>query len=336
MKSIYKFSIVSAVFNTADYLEEMIESVIEQDIGFKDNIQLILINDGSQDKSLQICRYYEKKYPMNVIVINLIHKGVSEARNEGLKKATGQYINFLDSDDKLDNNALSKVYKMFKDNEDNIDVVAIPLYFFGAEQGAHILNYKFRHKKIIDVEREYRNIQLSASSCFIRKECIVDHYFDKKLAYAEDAKFINQIILKKNRYGVLPDTKYYYRRRINKSSAIQKGNGNKEWYLGYIKNFSRELIQSDLCTITNKKYINYLIMYDLQWRINLLRNIKSILDDKEKEEFFAVFLEIIRQIKLPQILEQKDLSWGRKSILTLIKYNKSRYIESQLIKLLMI
>lgn len=335
MKSTYKFSIVSAVYNTAEYLAEMIQSVINQDIGFEENVQLILVNDGSQDESLQICRDYEKRYPKNIIVVDVTKRGVSGARNEGLKRVIGQYVNFLDSDDKLDNNVLSEVYKMFKDYKGFIDVVAIPLYFFGCEEGEHILNYKFRCKRIIDIAKEYKSIQLSASSSFISRECLIGHYFDEKLVYAEDAKLMSEIILRKNRYGVLSDTKYYYRRRHNKSSAVQQGHLNKEWYLGYIKNFSREVIQSALITSTNKKYIYYLVMYDLQWRINLLRNMWSVLNDEEIKEFLQIFLEIIKQVKLSQILEQKNLSWGRKGILGLMKYNNSRYIESQLIRLLM-
>lgn len=335
MKNTYKFSIVSAVYNTAEYLDEMIKSVINQDIGFEENVQLILVNDGSEDNSLEICRRYEKKYPKNIIVIDIANRGVSGARNEGLKKAIGQYVNFLDSDDQLENSVLSKVYKMFKEYKDVIDVVSIPLYFFGCEEGSHILNYKFKSKQIIDITKEYKSIQLSASSSFISREHLRGHYFDEKLAYAEDAKFMSEIILKKNRYGVLPDTKYYYRRRYNKSSAVQQGHLNKAWYLEYIKNFSKELIQNPLITSSNKKYIQYLIMYDLQWRINTFRNIKDVIDKEELKEFFQIFLEIMKQIKMSKILEQKNLKWERKGILLLVKYSDSRYIESQLIKLLM-
>lgn len=126
----YKVSVVTAVYNVEEYLQEMIESVIAQTIGFE-NIQLILIDDGSQDNSGQICDQYALQYPENIIVIHKENGGVSSARNEGLRYVKGEYINFTDADDMLENNVLELMFAYLKENEEKIDLVAIPLKLLG-------------------------------------------------------------------------------------------------------------------------------------------------------------------------------------------------------------
>ena len=102
-KKEYKISVIIPVYNVEKYLEETIESVVNQTIGF-DNIQMILVNDGSPDNSEEICLKYKEKYPDNVVYVKQENAGVSSARNNGLKHATGKYVNFFDSDDIWDRN----------------------------------------------------------------------------------------------------------------------------------------------------------------------------------------------------------------------------------------
>ena len=92
----YKFSVVIPLYNVKKYLEDALKSVINQTIGFEKNIQLILVNDGSTDKSERICLKYKKLYPENIKYIYQENRGVSEARNEGMKYIEGKYVNFMD------------------------------------------------------------------------------------------------------------------------------------------------------------------------------------------------------------------------------------------------
>ena len=142
----YDFSVVMAVYNAEAYLREAVDSIIRQTIGFS-HIQLILVNDGSKDKSGAICDEYKKKYPDNVVVIHKENGGVSSARNEGLSFVEGRYLNFMDSDDKMDLSAFQKVRRFFQKHEDETDVVCIPMRFFGAQSGEHIQNSKFQIRK---------------------------------------------------------------------------------------------------------------------------------------------------------------------------------------------
>lgn len=109
----YKVSVITAVYNVEEYLEEMIESIIAQTIGFE-NVQLILVDDGASDGSGEICDRYAEQFPDNIWAIHKVNGGVSSARNEGLKFVQGEYVNFTDADDKLRDNALEKMYNYLK------------------------------------------------------------------------------------------------------------------------------------------------------------------------------------------------------------------------------
>ena len=89
----FKFSVVIAIRNSDVWLKESIGSIINQSLDFKDNIQIILVNDASLDLSEDICLKYKAKYPHNIkYIANKEHLGVSQSRNLGLKHATGDVI----------------------------------------------------------------------------------------------------------------------------------------------------------------------------------------------------------------------------------------------------
>ena len=96
----FKFSVVMPIYNTINFMREAIDSVINQTIGFEDNIQLILVDDGSNDGSDKVCEEYLAKYPDNVIFHkNEVNSRVSISRNNGIKYIEGEYVAFFDSDD---------------------------------------------------------------------------------------------------------------------------------------------------------------------------------------------------------------------------------------------
>ena len=91
----YKVTVVVPVYNVEKYLIRCIESLINQTLK---EIEIILVNDGSKDKSGKICEKYALKYK-NIKVIHQLNKGLSGARNTGIKIAQGEYVGFVDSDD---------------------------------------------------------------------------------------------------------------------------------------------------------------------------------------------------------------------------------------------
>ena len=127
----YKVSVIIPVYNVENYLDETINSVLNQDIGFEDNVELILVNDGSKDNSEEICLKYQKKYPNNVKYIYKDNSGVSDTRNLGYQNAHADYIMFLDADDKINNKSLRLTSK-FLDKHREAGFVISRVKFFDA------------------------------------------------------------------------------------------------------------------------------------------------------------------------------------------------------------
>ena len=94
----YVFSIIIPIYNSEKFLRTSINSIIKQKIK---NIEILLINDCSSDKSLKICNIYKKKYKFIKVINNKKNVGVGNCRNIGIKAALGKYLIFLDSDDSL-------------------------------------------------------------------------------------------------------------------------------------------------------------------------------------------------------------------------------------------
>jgi len=109
-----RFSIIIPVYNTGEYLKKCLDSVFEQDF---DDYEVIIVNDGSTDNSEKIINDYLKKYS-NIIYLNQKNSGLSMARNNGVLKATGEYLLFLDSDDFYEKNILRNLNREIDDDYD--------------------------------------------------------------------------------------------------------------------------------------------------------------------------------------------------------------------------
>ena len=316
----YKVSVVIPIYNVEKYIEDTIKSIINQTIGFE-NIELILINDGSPYNEEEICLKYKNKYN-NIKYIKKENGGVSSARNEGIKVATGEYINFIDSDDKFEKDAFRKGCEML-DSHPEIDVVGFRQKFFEAAHGYHITDFRFDEgDRIIDITKEHKLLQLSAAASLIRREAIKDIIFDEKLKYSEDAKFMTEVLFKrkKMKYGVIASSNYLYRKRKTRNSSIQTQTLNKNWYTLTLKEvyvFVMELSKN----IFGKAipYAEYFVMYHLQSRIN--KSFDAKMTKNEKEENNNIIKSLLEEIDDYIILEQKIMSLYDKMQALNIKYN---------------
>ncbi len=265
----YRFSVVIPIYNVGKYLEETIESVIAQDIGFAQHIQMILVNDGSSDGSEDICLHYQGLYPDNITYVKQENSGVSRARNHGMEYVQGKYVNFLDGDDKWSPDAFMHVWDFFEKKQDRIDLVACPQKFFEAREDNHPLYFKFvEGERVIDVLDKYDYVQLHITASFIKADILTQYKFDEGLKYSEDAKFVGEIILDKLCYGVTNKALHYYRKRSDDSSAVQNKMKNKEWYLITPNLYTRYLMEQSLKKYNMViPYIQYTFMYDMQFRV---------------------------------------------------------------------
>ena len=327
MMNMFDYSIIIAVYNTEAYLRETINSIINQTDGFS-KTQIILVDDGSTDSSLSICNEYAASYPQNIFVIHKENGGVSTARNAGLSIATGTFINFLDSDDLLSPNVLSSLSDFNKAHTDqDYDVIAIRLKLFDGSSGEHILNYKFNQgNRVIDLELEPEAIQLSSSSCFIRKSIIdkLSLSFDTSLKYAEDAKFLQYILLEKKKLAVLSDAVYFYRTRTDENlSAIQKSISSPAWWLPCLKGFQKEIIEYCLKKEnTLPLFIQYTLCYELSWKFKQKTFNRDAISDQEISEYRALLQYVLSHIDDRIIVTQRFISMKLKLHILRTKYNQ--------------
>lgn len=140
------FSIIVPIYNVERYLEQCIESVLAQDY---QNYELILVDDGSPDNSIDICVKYAKQYS-NIVFIHKINGGVSDARNAGIQIARGEYLMFLDSDDYWEGRTiLSDLQNIITEN--NPDVI---FNYMSSVYPDKIVNHYINRDKLIGSFKE--------------------------------------------------------------------------------------------------------------------------------------------------------------------------------------
>lgn len=119
----FKFdvSVVIPVYNQEDHIRQCIKSLLRQTHPFS-KIQIILINDGSEDNSEIQCNAFAKKHT-NIEIISQTNQGVSAARNAGIKKAKGKYIMFVDADDEISETTVEALFDFYEEHFDEVDLV---------------------------------------------------------------------------------------------------------------------------------------------------------------------------------------------------------------------
>lgn len=303
----FKFSLICAVYNVEEYVAETLDSFIKQDIGFEENVQVILVDDGSKDNSGAICDDYASKYPNNIVVVHKENGGVSTARNVGLKLVEGKYYNFCDPDDLLTPNTLSSVWNFFEAHEEEIDVATIPMEFFEAYGGVPYHNSKFdRGTRVIDLEKEPYAPLFSSSSSFLHHRVIGLFNFDTRLRFSEDAKYINKILMEKCKLGVVANCKYMYRRRIMNTSAINSSQSDDRWYFDTPKFFFLEVLSyaKEKFNGVPPKFLQHTMLCDMKWRIlQKAEDNKYLNRDMDTfEEYMSIITDIIKEISVDVVM----------------------------------
>uniref|UniRef100_UPI0013008DEB glycosyltransferase family A protein n=1 Tax=Helicobacter burdigaliensis TaxID=2315334 RepID=UPI0013008DEB len=232
-KGFHKYAIVSAVYNVEKYLEDYFKSIIKQRLDFKNNIFLILVDDGSTDNSANIIKKYQKKYPKNIVYLYKENGGQASARNLGLKYMKENnyqtpWVTFIDPDDFLDRDYFYVVDGFLKTNkEEDICMVACNFIFYYEKnkiyKDNHPLNFKFKNEITIKENEKLDNfIQLACNSALVKLDRIHTLFDEKLKPNFEDAKFINEYLLDNISYksAFLKKAKYYYRKREDGSSTL--------------------------------------------------------------------------------------------------------------------
>lgn len=276
-----KYSFIVPVYNTEKYLNKSLDSLVNQT--FKD-FEIIIVNDGSTDGSSKIITKYEKKHK-NIKVINQANSGLSMARNNGVKKADGKYLIFIDSDDYVEKDLLKEVNKEIEDVE--------VLRYQVIEEDENGDNKKTYEETSFGIMKGYDAFKCLSNYHFIEPAwCYVykkDYYLEnnfsfKKDVYHEDYGLIPYVIYKARKVKAISYAGYHYVQRngsimnnsdykktVKKafdmleqyktlrlfSKNIGKKNNYDDYYLSYISNSvivkARELKKDE-----RKVYVNEL------------------------------------------------------------------------------
>lgn len=182
-------SIIIPVYNGEREIEKCLSSIFDQT--YK-NYEVVVVNDGSTDKTLEILKKYKEKYKRKVNIINQKNKGQAVARNNGIKKVKGKYITFLDADDYFDKNFLKKLY-------DNIGENDFIISGYKRLQGNDIIFEKIPKK---NSWTKYKFTSTCAK--LYRTEFIINNGLEfPSLRIGEDVYFTISAIASTNKIGIL-------------------------------------------------------------------------------------------------------------------------------------
>lgn len=251
-----KVSIVVPIYNVEEYLDRSIKSLISQSL---QDIEIILVNDGSKDNSLAICKKYEQR-DKRVKVIDKPNGGVSSARNEGIKIATGDYIGFIDPDDWIENNMYEQLYTQIRETRCEVamcnfvidDNRSIKEIYIPTDE--HVLNRQDIREWLIpnmvgpeDLNSNESTIMGSACRILVKREIIMNQriLFPLNISLMEDLVWCIEVLANSNK--IVIDRGLYYHYMKNDNSAITR---------------YRENMNSIQMTVLNKLE-NLLLKYDV-------------------------------------------------------------------------
>lgn len=311
-------SIIVPVYNTKKYLEKCITSIINQT--FK-SIEIILVNDGSTDDSLSLCRKLEKS-DRRIRVFSQKNSGPSCARNFGLQRANGDYILFIDSDDYIESNMVEEMYNimirgqydMVMCNYDIIDgdKVRSKKTKFNGE-------YLIKDKNVFLEQLYTTDFDIIPSPCnkLYKKDIINSNniFFDERLSRAEDFWFNFEYL--KNVKNVYVINKEFYKYVQNNNSIMHNfGDIDCNRWTETRKKLLVENKKLDFDINYNKFYKGYIYKYILY--------IKWLLKFKNNEAFFKYTND---QFFINSLYYTEELPYHIRIICYLIKMNQIKLVK---------
>lgn len=304
----FKVSVIVPVFDVEKYLRQCLDSIVSQSL--KD-IEIICVDDGSTDGSLNILKEYESK-DSRVKVICQQNNGVSSARNRGLEIAQGEYIYFADSDDYLESDSLDKLYSLSKDKD--LDLLIFKLVNFD-EKGN--MDYSYSDMPFLsEIEKEtfsyldfkdnVFNVDVTVYTKFFKRQLIGKKRFAENLIFEDNAFYADYIFDAERIYF---HDECLYNRRIRKNSLISRKSKN---YCDLFK--IHEIIIDEL---KNKGvYEEFKEMYFMR-KVDSIYYRFTLIDSKYRKGYY----DKMRQ----DFLEQKDEYENGLDLKKINSYHKSIY-----------
>ena len=244
-----KFSIIVPVYNVEEYIDDCLKSIKNQT--FKD-YEVIVVNDGTKDNSMDIVKKYD------VEIINQENGGLSAARNAGVKKAKGEYLIFLDSDDYIEKDLLKKINDSLKDNPDVVRFQIKEVYpdkeIDFNEESFNTLNGVEAFNNIV----KYHFIENAWCYAIKRSYYLENKYEFKKGTYHEDYGLIPLVIIKAPKVKSISYIGYNYRQRENSimsSKDYKKTIKKVDDFYNHYKYLVKEIDKTNIDSKIFKSYI---------------------------------------------------------------------------------
>ena len=281
-------SVVVPVYNTSDFLKDCLESLLAQTYT---DFEVICVNDGSTDSSLNILKEYQQK-DSRIKILNQANQGLSMARNNGFKLAKGEYISFLDSDDWVTQDYLQKLYEALINT--NSDIACSSILRKGKASERYRVLYK--EEKIYTSLQEKFDICRIPVCCYVwnklYKRSLIENFPFSAGMYFEDVLWTPYVLAKSASVVTVPNATYYY--RANANSIVKKTPSEKK--------------QRDLYFAKKKLFRFYeengLFLAKKQKRVTKsLKYFKNILLMKEKDCDGIIFNYLLGFIRLPKFIE---------------------------------
>ena len=200
-----KLSIIVPMYNVENYIEKCLDSLVNQSLL---EIEILIIDDGSLDSSIEIAKDYQKKYEF-ITIYYKPNGGLSDARNFAIPLAKGEYISFIDSDDYIDSKMMEKMYLRAKENDS--DIVCCDMYYVEDD----VLKYSYGADFDIssyNINPSIISINNSACNKIYRREFMKNKIFPKGMWY-EDLAVIPIWLALANNVSHVNEALYYYIQR---------------------------------------------------------------------------------------------------------------------------
>ena len=231
MKDRIAVSIVVPVYNAAPYLRKCLDSVVNQTLR---NVEIIFIDDGSTDGSSEICKKYASK-DSRIIYYKKENEGLAAARQDGIERASGEYVGFVDSDDWLELNMYERMYEAA--TKENADVVFCNCYFNDSETDKIYLQPGVYDREKIETEilpRTLAGISEKGSNSVIRWSNCLRIYkmdlikangiaFGRGFRRSQDLQLTFETTLRADKYVSINDEPLYHNRTQGNADSLSRG-----------------------------------------------------------------------------------------------------------------
>ena len=207
-----KVSIIVPFYNVENYIEKCLQSLVNQTL---EDVEIILVNDGSQDGTKEIAKQFVEKYPNKIMYLEKENGGLSDARNYAIPYAKGEYIAFLDSDDYVEANMYEEMYNKAK--EENLDYVECDFLWEYPDKSLESKGKQYSNKKEMFIYT-----RVVAWNKLIKRKIVQENHLEFPRGYRyEDVEFFYKLLPLIHNYGIVQKPFIHYVQRVNSISNVQ-------------------------------------------------------------------------------------------------------------------